>query len=153
MTCPRGWNGEGRSNPKPTCTLAHGRLRLLQIASRKLSPSTIVIRLQTARLLTSSPSSMCLLIAWMVVRHSDKVYTTSLTLCLGRKCAKMFTRLSLCGVILKYTTITNLFLLFHSNRALGELNKNRIITVKQPEFNKKFCFVQAHPVCCTNKHL
>ena len=40
-------------------------------------------------------------------------------------------RLSLCGVILNYTTITNLRC--HSHRASCGLNKGRIITAKQTE--------------------
>ena len=57
-------------------------------------------------------------------------FLTPLTFC----CADMFSRLSLCGAILKYTTITNIFLQYHSHRASGGLNKSRIITAKQPEF-------------------
>ena len=43
-----------------------------------------------------------------------------------RLCA--FTRLSLCGTILKYTTIINLFIQCHSYRESDELNKSRIDT-------------------------
>ena len=38
-----------------------------------------------------------------------------------------------CRAILKYTTITNLFLRYHSHRASGGLNKSQIITAKLPE--------------------
>ena len=47
--------------------------------------------------------------------------------------ADTFIRLSLCGVILKYTKITNLYLWCHSYRASSGLNKSQIITAKQPE--------------------
>ena len=44
-------------------------------------------------------------------------FATILTLCSSRRSSDTFPRLSLCGAILKYTTITNLFLQFHSNKA------------------------------------
>ena len=54
-------------------------------------------------------------------------FATSLTLCPARK---SFILLSLCGVILKYATITNLFLRYHYHRASGGLNKSWRITAK-----------------------
>ena len=59
---------------------------------------------------------------------------TSLTLCPSRRSAETFTRLSLCGAILKYTTITKFFLRCHSHRAPGGLNESWLITAKQLEF-------------------
>ena len=63
-------------------------------------------------------------------RHSDKVcdLTHFASRTKKRRSAGTFTRLSLCGAILKYTTITNLFLRCHSHRESHGLNKNRIIT-------------------------
>ena len=58
---------------------------------------------------------------------------TLLNLCPAQRSAETFTRLSLCGAILKYTTITNIFLRCHSHRISGGLSKSRIMSAKQPK--------------------
>ena len=55
-------------------------------------------------------------------RHPIR-FVTSLTLCPARRSAETPTRLSLCGAILKYTTITNFFLRCCNHRASGGLRE------------------------------
>ena len=62
-----------------------------------------------------------------------ELIATLLTWCPARRCTETFTRLSFCGAILKYITITNLFLRCHSHKASFGLNKSRVITAKLRE--------------------
>ena len=66
--------------------------------------------------------------------YMNKTIEPATTLKTGpaRRSAENFTRLSLYGVILKYTTVRNPFFQCHSYRASDELNKSRIITAQQP---------------------
>ena len=78
----------------------------VQAVVERLLRSTIVFQPLHALLLTPSPSLLDFVDG--CARHPDK--PTSFTLCPAQRSADTFTRLSLCGAILKYTTITDLFL-------------------------------------------
>ena len=94
----------------------------LQTVIERLLWIVTVFRPLPARLLTSWSSSMRVLFAQTIVRNTPTRFATSLTLCPARRSADTFIQLSVCRAILKYTTITNLFLRCHSNRASSGLN-------------------------------
>ena len=122
------------SNHKSPCRLAHG---LPGTASNGISQAVTFhnsLSPLPARLLTLSLSPMRFLIAETVGRDTPMKFTTSLTLCTAQRVARTFTQLSLCGVILKYATITNFSVRCHGHRASCGLNKIQIITAKQLEF-------------------
>ena len=96
-------------------------LVLLRMASGKLSLSTAVFRPLSASLLTAFTIIHALLNRVdECARHPDKVCDLTH---FSTRSVESFTRLYLCWVILKYTTMTNLFLRCHSHRASGGLSK------------------------------
>ena len=97
--------------------------------------TTVVDRDSWRDVIRSSPSRDTHLRA----RHSHFVFRT-------KKGRNLHLIISL-GVIFKYTTITYLFLQWHSHRASGGLNKCRIKPANNQKCNKKFCSIfSAYPV-------
>ena len=103
-------------------------LGLLRMASRKLLRSTYCLHVYWY--LRHRPCASWSRTRLWKTRQPNKV--CDFTLCPARRSAETFTRLSLLGAILKCTTTPNLFLRCHRHRASVELDKNLIITAKQP---------------------